>query len=96
VNRPKTIAVQITYATPHDQASIAINLPAGATLADALVQSGMAQRYPGIASRKTGVWGRVRDGSFVLRDGDRVEIYRPLAADPKDARRKRVKSGKPV
>jgi putative ubiquitin-RnfH superfamily antitoxin RatB of RatAB toxin-antitoxin module len=60
-----------------------LRLPAGATLGDAL-------RVAGIEG-PAGVWGRVRDASTTLRDGDRVEIYRALTVDPKQARRLRYK-----
>ncbi len=68
-------------------------LPAGATLRDALVQSGHLQRHPEIdtALARVGVWGRLRSLDDVLRDQDRVEIYRPLQVDPKEARRLRYR-----
>jgi uncharacterized protein len=60
-----------------------LRLPMGATLADALHAAGLAS--------EAGVWGRVRDPSTPLRDGDRVELYRALVVDPKEARRLRYK-----
>ena len=71
-----------------------LQLPAGATLGDALRASGLLERHPGIelASAKVGVWGKACTLATPLRDGDRVELYRPLAVDPKEARRLRYRS----
>ena len=68
-----------------------IELPAGATLIDALRASGVLERYPHIdlARQAVGVWGRVCALEAPLKEGDRVEIYRPLQVDPKEARRRR-------
>ena len=71
---------------------VALNLPAGATVADAVRASGIVERHglePG--ALRVGVWSRVREPSFVLRDRDRVELYRPLTVDPKEARRQRYR-----
>jgi putative ubiquitin-RnfH superfamily antitoxin RatB of RatAB toxin-antitoxin module len=69
-------------------------LPAGATLADALHASGMLERHPEIdfGVIKPGIWGKLATLGTPLRDGDRVELYRPLAVDPKEARRLRHRS----
>jgi len=68
-------------------------LPAGATLADAIRASGVLDRHPGldIAQVKVGIWGRVQSPDTVLRTRDRVEVYRPLRVDPKEARRQRYR-----
>lgn len=70
----------------------ALRLASGATLADALQASGMLARHglhlPGL---RVGVWGKVREPQTPLRDLDRVEIYRPLTVDPKEARRQRYR-----
>ena len=68
-----------------------IELPAGATLIDALRASGVLERHPHIdlARQAVGVWGRVCPLDAPLKEGDRVEIYRPLQVDPKEARRRR-------
>lgn len=72
---------------------VMLELPAGATLIDAIRASGIAARHPGldIASAKLGVWGRVQPSSLLLRERDRVEIYRALQVDPKEARRLRYR-----
>ena len=68
-----------------------IDLPGGATLIDALRASGVLERHPGIdlTRQSVGVWGRVCALDTPLKHGDRVEIYRPLQVDPKEARRRR-------
>lgn len=66
-----------------------LSLPAGATLADALAASGLAH-----ATLRPGIWGKVKDAGTLLREGDRVELYRPLIVDPKEARRQRYQRHK--
>lgn len=70
---------------------VSLQLAPGATVADALRGSGLAGRHPGLAidALPVGVWGRFRDRADLLQDGDRVELYRPLQVDPKEARRLR-------
>ncbi|MDP1648429.1 MAG: RnfH family protein [Rubrivivax sp.] len=74
---------------------VTVTLPAGATVADALRASGLPARHA-LASEglRLGVWCRTRDVAWPLRDRDRVEIYRPLAVDPKEARRQRYQRHK--
>lgn len=69
-----------------------LNVAAGATVLDAIRASAMLERFPGVdlSSRCVGIWGRPCDLATTLADGDRVEIYRPLTIDPKEARRKRA------
>lgn len=69
---------------------LSLSLPAGATVADALARSGWA--VP--ADARVGVWGRPCVPTDVLRDRDRVELYRPLTVDPKEARRQRYRAHK--
>ncbi len=66
-------------------------LPSGATVADALVASGMQTRHPAhdLTALPVGLWGAFCERSDALRDRDRVELYRPLRVDPKEARRRR-------
>jgi uncharacterized protein len=70
---------------------VALTLPQGSTLAQALDASGLRERYPEIASLECGVWGRKLPPETVLRERDRVEVWRPLVVDPKEARRQRYK-----
>jgi putative ubiquitin-RnfH superfamily antitoxin RatB of RatAB toxin-antitoxin module len=79
---------------------VQLTLPTGACLHDAIVASGVCQRN-GLepASVQAGIWGRRQPPDVALRDRDRVEIYRPLRVDPKEARRlryKRVRADKPA
>jgi putative ubiquitin-RnfH superfamily antitoxin RatB of RatAB toxin-antitoxin module len=80
------------YARPSGIWERAVSLPAGATLADAIAASGVLQECGELqgASLDLGVYNRVRRGTDALRDGDRVEIYRPLIVEPKEARRVRA------
>ena len=72
--------------------SVQLVLPVGSTVGDALRASGWATAYGlSLESMSCGVWGKVQPLDKVLRDGDRVEIYRPLTVDPKEARRLRYK-----
>ena len=73
---------------------VTLSLPEGPTVLDALNASGLVARHPEIdpAQMKLGVWGKLREPHDVLRDADRVEVYRPLLVDPKEARRQRYRS----
>ena len=86
------LSVEVCYASPQGQALIAVTLPEGATLKQALDASGILQRYPQIdlTTQKVGVFGKVKPLDTVLADHDRVEIYRPLLVDPKLSRQRRV------
>ena len=86
-----TVKVTVVWATPHIQDVVALTLPAGATVATAIARSGLIVAY-GIdpAATRAGLHGRVVPDETPLRDGDRVEICRPLVVDPKEARRLRA------
>lgn len=88
-----TVAVTVVWATPEVQDLVALTLPAGATAGEAIARSGLVERHGiDLGAMRTGIHGRrVRDDA-VLRDGDRVEILRPLTVDPKEARRRRAAS----
>jgi uncharacterized protein len=86
---PDRIRVEVVYALPGEQALVALEVPAGTTAGGAIERSGLSQRYAAGAG-KVGIFGRIVDAATVLQDGDRVEIYRPLVADPKTARRQRA------
>jgi putative ubiquitin-RnfH superfamily antitoxin RatB of RatAB toxin-antitoxin module len=71
---------------------VALQLPQGATLADALRASGLLQKHHlDEAALRAGIWCKPKEPTALLRDRDRVEIYRPLRVDPKEARRQRYK-----
>lgn len=88
-----TIRVTVVYALPHEQRVIDLDLQEGATAAEAVAASGIASAIPGglPVPIELGTWGAKVAPDARLRDGDRVEIYRPLVADPKQARRERAK-----
>lgn len=88
------IAVSVVYAEPGRVFSAGLVLPQGATVADAIAQSGIRLARPDVEIRddRLGIFARRASPDTVLREGDRVEIYRPLAIDPKEARRKRARS----
>ena len=91
------VAVTVVWATPDIQDVVALTLPAGATVADAIARSGLVAHHridPGAIC--AGVHGRLVRDDAALRDGDRVEICRPLVADPKEARRVRAGARNPV
>lgn len=70
--------------------TVTLQLPAGATVADALQASGLLARHGlSLDGVQAGIWSRVKPHDTALRDGDRVELYRPLTVDPKEARRVR-------
>ncbi len=84
--------VEVAYAGPEGQFLLSVSLPDGATVADAIEASGIRAQIPAVAigDANVGVFSRPRALGDALSDGDRVEIYRPLLADPKDARRRRA------
>ncbi|MBR9814852.1 RnfH family protein [bacterium] len=91
------IPVEVACALPERQALLRLDVPQGATARDAVTRSKIAEQFPEIDvdAAPLGVFGQGVDADYTLRPGDRVEIYRPLIADPKAARRKRAakKSG---
>jgi uncharacterized protein len=94
---PEMINVEVTYALPHRHELAKLVVPEGVTVREAIDASGLLVRYPEIAldgANKVGVFGKLTKLDVVLRDRDRVEIYRPLIADPKAVRKKRADEGK--
>lgn len=91
-----SIRVQVIYALPERQDMVTIELPEGATTLQAVEASGLLQKHPDIdlARNKLGVFAKLVKTDQVLRDRDRVEIYRALIADPKEVRRQRAAEGK--
>jgi hypothetical protein len=92
----ETIDVEVAYARPDEQVILALKVPSGATIEEAIRRSSLLERFPEIdlASNKVGVFGKVGKLDQALAQGDRVEIYRPLIADPKEARKQRAAEGK--
>jgi putative ubiquitin-RnfH superfamily antitoxin RatB of RatAB toxin-antitoxin module len=91
-----SIGIEVTYALPDRQELITFKLPLGATVQTAIEMSGLLQKYPeiDIATARFGIYSRLCKPDTILRDRDRVEIYRPLIADPKEVRRQRATAGK--
>ena len=90
------IDIEVIYALPGEQILLKRSVPSGTTVADAIQSSGMLDKCPEIdlAANKLGIFGKLTKADAVLRDKDRIEIYRPLIADPKEVRRKRAEEGK--
>lgn len=91
------IRVALAFALPRRQQVIELQMREGATLADALAAARLDPRFIDLdwGRLQAGIWSRAASVATVLRDGDRVELYRELKADPKDARRRRVRNLKP-
>ncbi len=82
--------IEVVYALAQKQDLVVLDLPLGSTVQDAVQASGLPQRLPLTQFGRVGVWGRPVTPETRLRDRDRVEIYRPLIADPKEVRRVRA------
>jgi putative ubiquitin-RnfH superfamily antitoxin RatB of RatAB toxin-antitoxin module len=90
------INIEVVYALPGEQTLLKQSVTPGTSVADAIRASGILQKYPEIdlTVNKLGIFGKLTKADAVLRDKDRIEIYRPLIADPKEVRRKRAEEGK--
>jgi putative ubiquitin-RnfH superfamily antitoxin RatB of RatAB toxin-antitoxin module len=87
-----SLRIEVVYALPAGEDSVALELPPDATALDAVRASGVLERHREIDLERQalGIHGRAVQASRRLADGDRVEIYRPLVVEPKEARRRRV------
>lgn len=94
----ETIAVEVAFALPEKQAIIALKVPSGTTMYEAARLSGITDKFPGINldNSSMGIFGKAEANpkETILKEGDRVEIYRPLIADPKEVRKKRAEAAK--
>jgi uncharacterized protein len=94
------ISIEIVYARAQRQVAKSLQMPAGSMLADALTLAALDADFGGVdlANSPVGIFGRLARKEQPLKDGDRIEIYRPLAEEPKLARRRRAaqKVSKPV
>jgi putative ubiquitin-RnfH superfamily antitoxin RatB of RatAB toxin-antitoxin module len=90
------IYVELVYALPAEQLLLKSEVPKGTTIAEAVKLSGILDKFPEIdlEKGKFGIFGKLSKVDTVLREKDRIEIYRPLIADPKEVRRKRAEEGK--
>jgi len=86
------LAVEVVYALPERQTLLAVQVAQGATVADALAASGIFAMHPEAsgADVPVGIFGRVVSRDHRVEEGDRIELYRPLVADPKASRNARV------
>ena len=87
------IRVEVAYARPDQQVILTVDVPAGSSIEEAVKRSSIIDRFPEInlKENKVGIFGKAKTLDQALRAGDRVEIYRPLIADPKESRRQRAK-----
>lgn len=87
------ISIEVVLALAETQEIRGLELPVGSTIADAIAAAGFPESAPGYEfdPDKVGIFGARKSLDTVLRDGDRVELYRPLLADPKEARRQRAR-----
>ena len=90
------ILVEVSYALPEKQVILPIKVPAGATVEEAIKKSGVLMSFPDIdlTKNKVGIFSKLCKLDKTLREMDRVEIYRPLIADPKAVRKQRAAEGK--
>lgn len=88
----QSIHIEVACATPEQQLVLALTVPQGCTAREAVLQSGLAAMFPALdfSSLALGIYSRLVADDYVLAAGDRVEVYRPLLLDPKEARRQRA------
>ena len=92
MNLESMISIEVVYGLPNKQVLLKTVVPAGTTIEQAIVLSGITSHFPEInpAQAKVGIFSRVEKLTSVVKSGDRVEIYRPLTADPKEMRKLRA------
>lgn len=91
------LKIEVVYALPERQEVISLQLASGSTVQQAVEQSGLLAQYPEIdltLKNKLGIFAKLVKPDTLLRDRDRVEIYRPLIADPKEARKQQASKGR--
>ena len=86
------ISVEVAYALPHKQQIISLQVPEATTAEDAVKRSGIEKSFPEIDldALKLGIFGKAIKNNQTLKNMDRVEVYRPLIADPKEVRKQRA------
>jgi putative ubiquitin-RnfH superfamily antitoxin RatB of RatAB toxin-antitoxin module len=92
----QTINIEVVYGTPAKQLILNLAISPDTTVEDAIFASNISQHFPEIdlSKNKVGIWNRTCKLTDTLKDGDRIEIYRPLIADPKEVRRLRAEKAK--
>ncbi len=90
------VNIEVVYALPEKQVLLALKVPAGSSIEQALEQSGVLRRFPELelATIKVGIYSHILPLATPLSGGERIEIYRPLTADPREMRRKRAEKAK--
>jgi hypothetical protein len=93
---PTLIPIEVIYALPHEQVLLTAKVPEGSTIADGVRASKVLERYPELQldQIKVGIFSKLATLETELRARDRIEIYRPLIADPKEVRKQRAAEGK--
>jgi len=96
MSNPSEITVEVAYALPDEQLIVPVKVNEGITAESAIQASGILNKFPEIDLNinKVGIFGKLVKLDTVLRHLDRVEIYRPLIADPKEVRKQRAADGK--
>ncbi len=92
----KKIQVEVVYGLAHKQKLLLVQVNQGTTVEQAIVESGILTLFPEIdlSENKVGIWNKVVKLSTILEKFDRIEIYRPLIADPKEVRKRRAEKAK--
>lgn len=90
------IVVEVVYALPDEQTLLRIDVSEGTEIKDVIIQSKIIEDYPELELDKldVGIFGKMARMNYKVREFDRVEIYRPLIADPKEVRKRRAAEGK--
>jgi putative ubiquitin-RnfH superfamily antitoxin RatB of RatAB toxin-antitoxin module len=90
------IQIEVAYALPDEQVILVVEVAEGTTIEQAINVSGILEKYSDIdlSKQKVGLFGKLKKMDHVLRASDRIEIYRPLIADPKEVRKQRAAQGK--
>jgi putative ubiquitin-RnfH superfamily antitoxin RatB of RatAB toxin-antitoxin module len=90
------VNIEVVFALPLRQELVALQVGSGTTVADAIRQSGIAGLFPeeDLSRCQAGIWGKPVGRDHLLQDGDRLELYRPLSLDPREARRQLARMGK--
>lgn len=94
--RQDQLCIEVVFALRERQELVTVRLENGATVADAIERSAMQSLFPewDLGTCTVGIWGQPAERSRLLQPGDRVEIYRPLIIDPREARRALAAEGK--
>jgi putative ubiquitin-RnfH superfamily antitoxin RatB of RatAB toxin-antitoxin module len=92
----KSIQVEVVYGLAEEQALLSVSVPDGSEIRDVILASNIIEQFPDIDldKVKVGLFGKLTKMNQIVRERDRIEIYRPLIADPKEVRKRRAAEGK--